>query len=221
MPCATRSATRGIGATTRRSSFSRAISSETFSAPRASRRIARPRRSGCRSIGTSGTIGHELTHGFDDQGRQFDAHGNLRNWWTARDARQFETRAQCLRDQYAGYTIVDDIRINSKLTAGEDIADLGGELLAWMAWQEETRGKPQPMRDGLTPEQRFFVGFAQWACTNERPERLRANALVDPHSPPRYRINGVVVNMPQFARAFHCKAGQPLVKPPAKVCKIW
>jgi len=170
---------------------------------------------------TGGTIGHELTHGFDDQGRQFDAHGNLRNWWTARDARQFETRAQCLRDQYAGYTIVDDIRINSKLTAGEDIADLGGELLAWMAWQEETRGKPQPMRDGLTPEQRFFVGFAQWACTNERPERLRANALVDPHSPPRFRINGVVVNMPQFARAFHCKAGQPLVKPPEKVCKIW
>lgn len=170
---------------------------------------------------TGGTIGHELTHGFDDQGRQFDAHGNLRNWWTARDARQFEGRAQCLRDQYAGYTVVDQIKINSKLTAGEDIADLGGELLAWMAWQEETRGKPQPMRDGLTPEQRFFVGFAQWACTNERPERLRANALVDPHSPPRFRINGVVVNMPQFARAFHCKVGQALVKPAGKVCKIW
>ncbi|MGH8219438.1 MAG: M13 family metallopeptidase [Steroidobacteraceae bacterium] len=170
---------------------------------------------------TGGTIGHELTHGFDDQGRQFDAHGNLRNWWTPRDARRFEARAQCLRAQYAGYTVVDHIKINSKLTAGEDIADLGGELLAWMAWQEEARGKPQPMRDGLTPEQRFFVGFAQWACTNERPERLRANALADPHSPPRYRINGVVVNMPQFARAFHCKVGQPLVKPPAKLCKIW
>jgi len=170
---------------------------------------------------TGGTIGHELTHGFDDQGRQFDARGNLRNWWTARDAREFEERAQCLRDQYAGYTVVDRIKINSKLTAGEDIADLGGELLAWMAWQEETRGKPQPMSDGLSPEQRFFVGFAQWACTNERPERLRANALIDPHSPPRYRINGVVANMPQFARAFHCKVGQPLVKPPEKVCKIW
>ena len=170
---------------------------------------------------TGGTIGHELTHGFDDQGRQFDAHGNLRKWWTARDARQFEARAQCLRDQYAGYTVVDQIKINSKLTAGEDIADFGGELLAWMAWQEETRGKPQPMEDGLTPEQRFFVGFAQWACTNERPERLRANALVDPHSPARFRINGVVVNMPQFARAFHCKVGQPLVKSPEKVCKIW
>ena len=170
---------------------------------------------------TGGTIGHELTHGFDDQGRQFDAHGNLRNWWTARDARQFETRAQCLRDQYAGYTVVDQVKINSKLTAGEDIADLGGELLAWMAWQEETRGKPQPMQDGLTPEQRFFVGFAQWACTNERPELMRANALVDPHSPPRFRINGVVVNMPEFARAFHCKVGQALVKPPDKVCKIW
>ncbi len=170
---------------------------------------------------TGGTIGHELTHGFDDQGRQFDAHGNLRNWWTARDARQFEARAQCLRDQYAGYTVVDHIHVNSKLTVGEDIADLGGELLAWMAWQEETRGKHLADRDGLTPEQRFFVGFAQWACTNERPERLRANALVDPHSPPRYRINGVVANMPEFARAFHCKAGQALVKPPQKVCKIW
>jgi len=170
---------------------------------------------------TGGTIGHELTHGFDDQGRQFDAHGNLRNWWTARDAREFEARAECLRDQYAGYTVVDHIKVNSKLTAGEDIADLGGELLAWMAWQEETRGKPLSMRDGLTPEQRFFVGFAQWACANERPERLRANALVDPHSPPRYRINGVVANMPQFARAFHCKAGQALVKPPGKICRIW
>ena len=90
-----------------------------------------------------------------------------------------------------------------------------------MAWQEETRGKPQPTSEGLTPEQRFFVGFAQWACSNDRPERLRANALVDPHSPARYRINGVVVNMPEFARAFHCKSGQPLVKPPEKVCKIW
>lgn len=170
---------------------------------------------------TGGTIGHELTHGFDDQGRQFDAHGNLRNWWTARDAHEFESRTQCLRDQYAGYTVVDEIKINSRLTEGEDIADLGGELLAWMAWEEQTRGRSLPSRDGLSPEQRFFVGFAQWACANERPERLRADALTDPHSPPRYRINGVVANMPQFARAFHCKVGQGLVKEPGKVCKIW
>jgi putative endopeptidase len=170
---------------------------------------------------TGGTIGHELTHGFDDQGRQYDGQGNLRSWWTPADASQFEARAQCVRDQYAGYTVVDDVKINSALTAGEDIADLGGELLAWMAWQKQTLGAALPSRDGLTPEQRFFVGFAQWACTNERPERLRANAIVDPHSPARYRINGVVANMPQFARVFHCKAGAPLVKPTDKVCKIW
>jgi putative endopeptidase len=170
---------------------------------------------------TGGTIGHELTHGFDDQGRQFDGKGNLRNWWTPADARKFDERAKCVRDQYAGYTVVGDVKINSALTEGEDIADLGGELLAWMAWQAQTRGLTLPSRDGLTPEQRFFVGFAQWACTNERPERLRANAIVDPHSPARYRINGVVANMPQFARAFHCKASAPLVKPPGKVCKIW
>ncbi|HTW37721.1 MAG TPA: M13 family metallopeptidase [Steroidobacteraceae bacterium] len=170
---------------------------------------------------TGGTIGHELTHGFDDQGRQFDGHGNLRNWWTAADARKFDARAQCVRDQYARYTVVDDVKINSALTEGEDIADLGGELLAWMAWKKQTQGVVLATRDGLTPEQRFFVGFAQWACTNERPETLRANAIVDPHSPARYRINGVVANMPQFARAFHCKAGAPLVKPPGKVCKIW
>ncbi len=170
---------------------------------------------------TGGTIGHELTHGFDDQGRQFDGKGNLRNWWTPADARKFDERAKCVRDQYAGYTVVDDVKINSALTEGEDIADLGGELLGWMAWQAQTQGLALPNHDGLTPEQRFFVGFAQWACSNERPERLRANAIVDPHSPARYRINGVVANMPQFARAFHCKAGAPLVKPPGEVCKIW
>ncbi|HTX24084.1 MAG TPA: M13 family metallopeptidase [Steroidobacteraceae bacterium] len=170
---------------------------------------------------TGGTIGHELTHAFDDQGRQYDGHGNLRNWWTAADAKQFGERARCITDQYAQYTVVDHLKINSALTEGEDIADLGGELLAWMAWQAERRGVALRNRDGLTPEQRFFVGFAQWACANERPERLRADAIVDPHSPPRDRINGVVVNMPEFARAFHCRAGAPLVKPADKVCKIW
>ncbi len=170
---------------------------------------------------TGGTIGHELTHGFDDQGRQFDGRGNLRNWWTAADARQFAARAQCVRDQYSGYTAVDHVKVDGALTEGENIADLGGEILAWAAWRQQTRGVGPPDRDGLTPEQRFFVGFAQWACTNERPERLRADAIVDPHSPARYRINGVVANMPEFARAFHCKAGEPLVKPPQKVCRIW
>ena len=168
---------------------------------------------------TGGTIGHELTHGFDDEGRQFDAHGNLKDWWTEKDAREFNDRAQCIVDQYAQYTIVDEIRINSKLTEGEDIADLGGLVLAWMAWKAETvNAKPQ-VRDGFTPEQRFFVGYAQWACEHHRPEDLRARALTDAHSPGKYRVNGLVVNMPEFERAFSCKAGQPMVR--ENRCRVW
>jgi len=171
---------------------------------------------------TGGTIGHELTHAFDDEGRQFDAKGNLKDWWTKKDAKEYEERAQCIVDQYAQYTVVDDIKINSKLTLGEDIADLGGLILGWMAWKEEMASMPQqaqPLRDGLTPEQRFFVGNAQWACENDRPENLRVKALTDPHSPGRYRVNGLVVNMPQFQQAFQCKPGQPMVK--EKRCRVW
>ena len=170
---------------------------------------------------TGGTIGHELTHGFDDEGSQFDAKGNLRNWWTKEDREKFDARTKCVADQYAGYIIVDDIHINSKLTLGEDVADLGGELLAYMAWKNATKAEKLQPVDGLTPEQRFFVGFAQWACANNRPEELRVRAVVNPHSPNPYRINGVVVNMPEFARAFSCRAGQPMTKPSDKVCKVW
>jgi len=170
---------------------------------------------------TGGTIGHELTHGFDDEGSQYDAAGNLKNWWTKEDREKFDARTKCVEDQYAGYTVVDDIHINSKLTLGEDVADLGGEILAYMAWQDATKGLSLQPRDGLTPEQRFFIGFAQWACSNDRPEELRVRAATDPHSPAQYRINGVVVNMPEFAQAFACKAGQPMTKPEAKVCKVW
>ncbi len=171
---------------------------------------------------TGGTIGHELIHGFDDEGRQFDAQGNLKDWWDKNDAAAFNQRARCITDQYAQYTVVDDIRINSKLTLGEDAADLGGLLLAWMAWKADVGGiADMAPRDGLTPEQRFFVGYAQWTCESQRPERLRVNAATDPHSPGRYRVNGVVVNMPEFARAFACKPGQAMVKPAAKVCRVW
>ena len=170
---------------------------------------------------TGGTIGHELTHAFDDEGRHYDGDGNLRDWWTKKDAESFEKRAQCIRDQYSQYTIVDDIKINGALSAGEDIADLGGELLAWMAWQEQTKTMRLAERDGLTPAQRFFVGFAQWACTNDRPENLRVLAVTDPHSPPRARVNGVVTNMPEFAAAFSCKVGQKLVKKPEDLCSVW
>ena len=168
---------------------------------------------------TGGTIGHELTHGFDDQGAKYDARGNLKNWWSPEDKQKFEERTKCISDQYAQYVVVDDIHINSKLTLGEDVADLGGEILGYIAWKDATRDKKLEPADGLTPEQRFFVGFAQWACSNDRPELLRVRALTDPHSPSKYRINGVAVNMPQFQEAFQCKAGQPMVREDR--CKVW
>jgi endothelin-converting enzyme/putative endopeptidase len=168
---------------------------------------------------TGSTIGHELTHGFDDEGRQFDAQGNLRDWWTSDDAREFEKRASCVSDQYAAYTIVDDLKINSKLTLGEDVADLGGTVLAYVAWKHATQGRPLEARDGLSPDQRFFIGFAQWACGEERAESKRVSALTNPHSPVEYRVNGVVANMPEFRSAFACRVGQPMVR--EEVCRIW
>ena len=168
---------------------------------------------------TGSTIGHELTHGFDDEGRQFDAKGNLRDWWTKEDAKGFEDRINCLRDQFATYTLVDDIHINSKLTSGEDVADLGGTLLAYLAWKEATQTQRLMPVEGFTPDQRFFIGFAQWACENQRPEQLRMNALTNPHSPGDARINGIVTNMPQFGAAFQCAKTAPMVK--ANVCKVW
>jgi len=168
---------------------------------------------------TGGTIGHELTHAFDDEGRQFNGEGNLKDWWMKEDAKAFEERINCIRDQYAQYVVVDDIKIQSKLTSGEDVADIGGLLLAWIAWQKAEAGKQLISADGLTPEQRFFVGYAQWACENERPERLRDSAMTNPHSPGKYRVNGVVMNIPSFQQAFGCKAGQPMYK--EKVCKVW
>jgi putative endopeptidase len=170
---------------------------------------------------TGGTIGHELTHGFDDEGSQFDAKGNLKNWWTKDDRERFDARTKCVADQYSQYVMVDDVHINGELTLGENVADLGGEILALMAWKDATKDKNLASIDGLTPEQRFFVGFAQWDCANMRDEDLRVRAITDPHSPAQYRINGVVVNMPEFAHAFSCKAGQRMVSPPEKVCKVW
>jgi endothelin-converting enzyme/putative endopeptidase len=170
---------------------------------------------------TGGTIGHELTHGFDDEGSQFDAKGNLKDWWTKGDREKFDARTKCVDDQYSGYISVEDVHVNGKLTLGENVADLGGEMLAYMAWKDADKDKHLQPVDGLTPEQRFFIGFAQWDCANERPEDLRVRAVTDPHSPARYRINGVVVNMPEFAEVFSCKAGQPMVKPTAKVCRVW
>ncbi len=168
---------------------------------------------------TGATMGHELTHAFDDEGSQFDAQGNLRNWWTDADRKEFEKRAQCVVDQYSGYTIVDDIKINGKLTNGEDIADLGGTLLAYLAWKEDTKDQKLEPLDGLTPDQRFFVAYGQSWCSNQREEDKRMRATVDPHSPDKYRANGVAANMAEFRAAFHCKPGQPMVRENA--CHIW
>ena len=168
---------------------------------------------------TGGTIGHELTHGFDDEGRQFDAQGNLRNWWTESDGKEFDKRATCISEQYSKYVILDDIKINGKLTLGEDVADLGGLLLAYMAWKSHTKDQKLDPIDGLTPEQRFFVGYGQSWCGNVRDEEKRLRATVDPHSPDKYRANGVVPNIPEFQQAFHCKTGAPMA--PEKRCRVW
>jgi putative endopeptidase len=165
------------------------------------------------------TIGHELTHGFDDEGRQFDAQGNLRDWWTPDDGKQFEQRASCVSDQYSQYVAVDDIKINGQLTLGENVADLGGLMLAYMAWQDETRGKKLDSIDGFTPEQRFFIGYGQSWCSNTRDESQRMYATIDPHSPDKYRANGVVSNTTEFQQAFHCKAGSAMVR--ENRCRVW
>jgi endothelin-converting enzyme/putative endopeptidase len=168
---------------------------------------------------TGGTVGHELTHGFDDEGRQFDAQGNLRDWWTPEDGKEFEKRAACISNQYSNYTIIDDIKINGKLTLGEDVADLGGLLLAYMAWKQDTKSQKLEPLEGLSPEQRFFVGYGQSWCGHVRDESKRMRATTDPHSPEKYRTNGVVSNMPEFQEAFHCKAGSPMVN--QNRCRVW
>jgi len=168
---------------------------------------------------TGGTVGHELTHGFDDEGRQFDAQGNLRDWWTEDDGKEFVKRASCISDQYSTYTVVDDVKINGKLTLGEDVADLGGLLLAYLAWKDDTKGQSLEPIEGLTPDQRFFVGYGQSWCGQSRDETKRLRATIDPHSPEKYRTNGVVSNMPEFQEAFHCKAGSPMVN--QNRCRVW
>ncbi|MFZ0685840.1 MAG: M13 family metallopeptidase [Terriglobales bacterium] len=164
-------------------------------------------------------IGHELTHGFDDEGSQFDAGGNLRDWWTANDKKQFEERTGCIRDQYANFVAVDDLKLNGKLTLGENAADNGGLRIAYMALLNSFGGKEPAPVDGLTAEQRFFLGFANVWCQNRTDAISRMMVAVDPHSPPRYRVNGTVSNMPEFREAFHCGATAPMVNQNA--CRVW
>src|SRR5262249_50649650 len=143
-------------------------------------------------------IGHELTHGFDDEGRQYDAKGNLRDWWSVEDAKAFEQRADCLVNQYAQYSPVPDVKLNGKLTLGENTAENGGLRLAYMALLETLAGKEPARVDGFTADQRFFLGWAQVWCSNSTDQSLRLRAQTDPHSPREFRVNGVVSNMPEF-----------------------
>jgi putative endopeptidase len=168
-------------------------------------------------------IGHELTHGFDDQGRKFDPEGNLRDWWTAEDGKEFEKRASCVADEYSGFTAVDDLKLNGRLTLGENTADNGGARVALMALEhmiaDDKTGKESEKIDGYTPEQRFFLGFGRVWCEKRRPELERAMVTTNPHSPGHWRVNGVVQNMPEFQKAWGCKAGQPMVSDNA--CHVW
>jgi putative endopeptidase len=168
-------------------------------------------------------IGHELTHGFDDQGRKFDPQGNLHDWWTEQDGKEFEKRASCVADEYSGFVAIDDQKLNGKLTLGENTADNGGARIALMALEhmiaDDKTGKEGQKIDGYTPEQRFFLGFARVWCEKRRPEVARVRVLTDPHSPGKYRVDGVVQNMPEFQKAWGCKAGQPMVAENA--CHVW
>jgi putative endopeptidase len=168
-------------------------------------------------------IGHELTHGFDDQGRKFDPEGNLRDWWTADDGKEFEKRVSCVADEYSGFTAIDDLKLNGRLTLGENTADNGGARVALMALEhliaDDKTGKESEKIDGYTPEQRFFLGFGRVWCEKRRPELERAMVTTNPHSPGHWRVNGVVQNMPEFQKAWGCKAGQPMVADNA--CHVW
>ena len=168
-------------------------------------------------------IGHELTHGFDDQGRKFDPQGNLHDWWTPEDGKEFEKRVSCVADEYSNFVAVDDLKLNGRLTLGENTADNGGARIALMALEhmiaEDKTGKEGQKIDGYTPEQRFFLGFARVWCEKRRPESARVQVTTNPHSPGRWRVNGVVQNMPEFQQAWGCKAGQPMVS--ANACRVW
>jgi putative endopeptidase len=169
--------------------------------------------------GIGAVIGHELTHGFDDQGSQFDAEGNLRDWWTASDKKQFEERTDCIKDQYANYVAIDDLKLNGKLTLGENAADNGGLRIAYMALFSTFAGKEPAPIDGLTAEQRFFLGWANVWCQNRTDALSRMLVTVDPHSPSKYRVNGPLSNMPEFREAYHCAATAPMVNQNA--CRVW
>jgi putative endopeptidase len=181
-----------------------------------------PKLDAAANYGAIGSImGHEMTHGFDDQGRKFDGNGNLHDWWTSADATAFEKRSACLVDQYGAFTAVGDLKVNGRLTLGENIADGGGLHLAHAALEKALKGAAPPPIEGLTAPQRFFVAYAQAWCGKASDQEKRRLALIDPHAPNEFRVNGVIANEPAFARAFACPVGAPMAPPPEKVCRVW
>jgi putative endopeptidase len=167
-------------------------------------------------------IGHEMTHGFDDEGNKFDKVGNLKNWWTPQDKKNFDERAACIVNQFDGYEVEKGLHENGKLVSGESIADLGGLTIAYAAYQKSLEGKPKPpVIDGFTADQRFFLGYAHVWATNMRPEFKRLLTNVDPHPLAHFRVDGPLSNMPAFAKAFQCKPGDPMVRPEKERCQIW
>jgi predicted metalloendopeptidase len=169
--------------------------------------------------GIGSVIGHELTHGFDDQGRRYDGQGNLRDWWTAEDGKAFEKRADCIVQEYGSFSPIPGVKLNGKLTLGENAADNGGLRLAFMAMMQRMVKIPVRDVEGFTPQQQFFLGFAQLWCGSTTPEAAALRAKTDPHSPGEFRVNGTLQNMPEFASAFSCKLGDPMVS--EKSCRIW
>jgi endothelin-converting enzyme/putative endopeptidase len=174
------------------------------------------------NYGAIGSVmGHEMTHGFDDQGRKFDGSGNLKDWWTPADAAAFEERAVCLVNQYGSFAAVGDLKVNGRLTLGENIADNGGVRLAFAALKKALAGAAPPPVDGYSAPQRFFIAYAQAWCGSATDQDIRRRVLTDPHSPGEFRVNGVVVNQPEFGEAFSCPASAPMAPPPEKICRVW
>jgi len=171
--------------------------------------------------GMGSVIGHEMGHGFDDQGAQYDPQGNLKNWWSAEDLEKFKQRTTLISNQYDAYTVLDTVHVNGRLTLGENAADIGGLSVAYAALQKALQGKPKPLIDGFTPEQRFFLAWAQIWRQNITPQNQMLRINTDPHSPGRWRTNGPLANMPEFAQAFGCKPGDPMVRPEAVRATLW
>ena len=180
-----------------------------------------PKRDAAFNYGAMGAIiGHEITHGFDDQGAKFDLHGNMKNWWTEKDLKEFQSRGNCIAKQFDGYVVEGDLHMNGKLVEGESIADLGGLTISYAAYQKFLEKHPAGKDvNGFTPEQRFFLGYADAWKNHMRPELAKLQANTNPHPLPKFRANGAVSNMAEFAKAFGCKRGEPMVR--ADACKIW